>query len=267
MRISVSILICILLGSVTPSPAQIATGNEAGVSMGHLHLNVRDVEANRKFFVAIGGVPLKVEPFEIIKFPDVLIYLNLFPGAPSSSGGMVGTVVDHFGFRTRNLQESLSKWKAAGLKFDVGPNEGQAYLYTPDDLKFEVIEDKSISVPIANYHIHFFVPEGDVPKIQAWYAKTFGAKPGTRLRNQAADLPGVNLTFSKTSGPTVGTKGRLMDHIGFEIKNLESFCKKLEASGVKFDRPYSKTPAGLGLAFLTDPWGTYIELNEGLDHY
>ena len=106
-----------------------------------------------------------------------------------------------------------------------------------------------------------------MPKIQAWYATMFGAIPGKRLQNQAADLPGVNLTFSKTSQRTVGTKGRLLDHIGFEIANLEAFCKKLEAAGIKFDRPYSKTPAGLGLAFLTDPWGTYIELNEGLMLY
>jgi catechol 2,3-dioxygenase-like lactoylglutathione lyase family enzyme len=267
MKIPLSILIFILSAALATSAAQLAAGNEAGVSMGHLHLNVRDVEANKKFFVAIGGSALKIEPFDIIKFPDVLIYLNLVPGAPAAAGGMVGTVVDHFGFRARNLDESLRKWKAAGLKFDVGPNVGQAYLYTPDDLKFEVIEDKSLSVPIANYHIHFFVPEGDVSKIQAWYAKMFGAKSGTRLRNQAADLPGVNLTFSQTSAATVGTKGRLLDHIGFEVKDLERFCKKLEASGVKFDRPYSKTPAGLGLAFLSDPWGTYIELNEGLDRY
>jgi catechol 2,3-dioxygenase-like lactoylglutathione lyase family enzyme len=251
----------------TSAPVQLPAGNPAGVSMGHLHLNVRDVEANKKFFAAIGGVPLKVEPFEIIKFPDVLIYLNLFPEAAPASGGMVGTVVDHFGFRARNLEESVAKWKAARLKFDLGPNPGQAYVYTPDDLKFEVIEDKSLNVPIANYHIHFFVPEGEVPKIQAWYAKIFGATPGTRLRNQAADLPGVNLTFSGTAKPVVGTKGRLLDHIGFEVKDLERFCKKLETGGVKFDRPYSKTPAGLGLAFLTDPWGTYIELNEGLDRY
>ena len=49
----------------------------------------------------------------------------------------------------------------------------------------------------------------------------------------------------------------------FRSKNL----KKLEAIGVKFDRPYGKsqTIPGLGLVFLTDPWGTYIEINEGLD--
>jgi len=265
-KIAFPLLIYISCTAVT-AVAQIPKGNTAGVAMGHLHLNVRDVEANKKFFTAIGGVALKAEPFDIIKFPDVLIYLNLVPGAPPASGDMVGTVVDHFGFRARNLDDSIAKWKAAGLKLDVGPNPGQAYLYTPDGIKFEVIEDKSISVPIANYHIHFFVPDGDVQKIQAWYSELFGATPGMRLRNQAADLPGVNLTFSSTREPVVGTKGRLLDHIGFEVKNLEAFCKKLEAKGIKFDRPYSRTPAGLGLAFLTDPWGTYIELNEGLDRY
>ena len=30
------------------------------------------------------------------------------------------------------------------------------------------------------------------------------------------------------------------------------------------DRAYTKVPAlGLSIAFLTDPWGTYIELTEG----
>jgi hypothetical protein len=35
---------------------------------------------------------------------------------------------------------------------------------------------------------------------------------------------------------------------------------------VKFDMPFTKRPdLGISLAFITDPWGTYIELNEGLD--
>jgi len=63
-----------------------------------------------------------------------------------------------------------------------------------------------------------------------------------------------------------GTKGRSLDHIGFEVKNLEVFCKKLEAAGVKLDQPYHKAPnANLSLAFITDPAGTSIELTEGLD--
>ena len=122
-----------------------------------------------------------------------------------------------------------------------------------------------MKVPIAMHHIHFWVAESTVPEIKAWYAKMFGAKPGKRGDNEADDLPGVNLTFTKTPDATAPTKGRVLDHIGFEVKNLQTFCKKLEAAGQKFDRPYTKTPFGLSIAFLTDPWGTYIELTEGLD--
>ena len=39
----------------------------------------------------------------------------------------------------------------------------------------------------------------------------------------------------------------------------------LQSKGVKLDRPFTKVPtADLAIAFLTDPWGTYIELTEGL---
>jgi len=49
------------------------------------------------------------------------------------------------------------------------------------------------------------------------------------------------------------------------VRDLEAFCKKLEASGVKFETPYRKLPQlGLAVAFFTDPWGTRVELTEGL---
>jgi len=45
---------------------------------------------------------------------------------------------------------------------------------------------------------------------------------------------------------------------------LEAFCKRLQTMGVKFDAPYRKNPDGVATATLTDPWGTFIELTEGL---
>ena len=63
--------------------------------------------------------------------------------------------------------------------------------------------------------------------------------------------------------PPMPTKGRALDHIGFEIGNLEAFCNKLEAAGVKFDQPYAKN-SDVANALITDPWGTSIELTEGL---
>ena len=82
---------------------------------------------------------------------------------------------------------------------------------------------------------------------------------------EAADLPGVNMNYAAAHGVLKPTKGRALDHIVFEIRNLQAFSKKLEASGIKLDAPYKVLPTGLANAFVTDPWGTNIELTEGLN--
>ena len=138
----------------------------------------------------------------------------------------------------------------------------QAWVITPDGLRVEILENKNQSVPIRHEHVHFFLPESALAESQAWYAKIFGAKPGLRNEAPVADLPGTQLRFAKSATPTVTTKGRVLDHIGFDVKDLQGFIKTLEANGIKLDRPYTKTDNGGALAFITDPWGTYIELNE-----
>ena len=109
-------------------------------------------------------------------------------------------------------------------------------------MRIEILENKDQRFPIQSHHIHFNVPESEIPKIQAWYSAWFGAVPGKRGTNIAADLPGINLSFSRSMNdtPQVTTKGRVLDHIGFDVKNLEAFTKKLEAAGIKLDRPYTK---------------------------
>jgi catechol 2,3-dioxygenase-like lactoylglutathione lyase family enzyme len=269
MRRLISILGLAALLPMGASSAQLAAPNDAGVSMGHLHLTVSDVEASKKFWAALGGTPMMAGMMEAVKFPGTLILL----GKGEPSGGTVGSVVNHVGFVVPNVEKAMAKWKAAGLRTEAGRNAQQGFLSTPDGLmRIEILEDPSLSVPIALQHIHFFVTDpgssgaDPVAAIKAWYAKMFGAKPGKRGDNEADDLPGVNLSFRKSDTPTVGTKGRVLDHIGFEVKDLEAFCKKAEANGVKFDRPYTKLPE-VGLAFLTDPWGTNIELTDGLSSF
>jgi len=265
MRRLISALWVVSILAPATTWAQAFPPNEAGVTMGHWHLNTRDVDANKKIFVGMGGTAMKAGNFEVVRFPGVIVYLHQAPGAPPPAGGTVGTVVNHVGFIVQNMQESTAKWKAAGVPVLPGNNgrADQAFVVTPDELRIEILEDKNQQFPIQHHHVHFFVPESSIPEIQAWYAKTFGAKPGMRGQNKAADIPGVSLTFSKADMPTVTTKGRVLDHIGFDVKNLEAFCKTLEAAGIKLDRPYTKNPqTGGALAFIYDPWGTYIELNE-----
>ena len=41
--------------SITPALAQLAPPNEAGVTLGHFHLIVKDVDAQKHFWVSILG--------------------------------------------------------------------------------------------------------------------------------------------------------------------------------------------------------------------
>ena len=45
-------------------------------------------------------------------------------------------------------------------------------------------------------------------------------------------------------------------------------CIRDRSAGVEFDVPYRELDQlGIAIAFFTDPFGTYIELTEGLDKY
>jgi catechol 2,3-dioxygenase-like lactoylglutathione lyase family enzyme len=255
--------IAILLAAIGTASAQRAPFNSAGVTMGHWHLNSANVEASKKIFVALGGIAAKPGDFDIVKFPDVVVFLHLRPGLPPSTGGTDGTVINHVGFHVPNVQAAVANWKSAGVPVEFGKNRtDQAWVTTADGLRVEILEDKTQTVPIKHHHIHFYVPEAEVAKLQAWYVKHFGAVAGTRGTFQTANIPGAELAFSKTDKPTVPTLGHVLDHIGFDVKNMDETVKKFEAAGIKLDRPVMTQPNGSKLTFIHDPWGASIELNE-----
>ncbi len=257
------------LSIAAPVHAQLAAPNAQGVTYGHVHLNVKDIEVHKKLWVEhFGGVVVQKGPLVAVKLPGMLIAFR----QAEPTGGSEGTVMDHFGFKVRSLAEVLKGWRAAGYQVtrEFTGSEGfpNAYLSGPDNIRVELQEDKSLPVKASAYHLHFLL--ADPGKLRDWYVQTFGAVPRKRgTIDITADVPGMNLSFATANpNPTLGTKGRTVDHIGFEIKDLEAFCKKLEARGVKFDIPFRNVPAiGLNIAYITDPSGVYIELTEGYDKY
>ena len=280
-----SVAVGLVLWMPTVTQAQIAYAGEGGVAMGHVHLIVTDVPGALKVFETMGGSPLKVGENVGVKFLDVVIMLRQGTPAGPSAGSSVG----HIGFTVPNGKAALARWTAAGLNTSTRSEDGKTiteafikaqlamkppgnpglfFVTTPDGLtRIEIQQKEEQLAPIRFHHVHIYVPEPEVPKAQQWYAEMFGATPGLQGRNPwSAALPGVILPFSAAEGGKAApTQGRVIDHIGFEIVNLEAFVKRLESKGITFDRPYSKASApGLMLAFLTDPWGTTIELTEGL---
>jgi catechol 2,3-dioxygenase-like lactoylglutathione lyase family enzyme len=242
--------------------AQPAPFNEAGVTMGHWHIASKDVEANKKLFLGMGGKLFMPGGNPLMMFPGLYINLNL--GTDKGEGGTPGSVVNHVGFIVNNVQEQVAKWKAAGVPVLPGTNNrpDQAFVVTPDGVRIEILEDKTQSVPVRNEHIHLSLTESEIPKAQAWYAKTFGGKAGTRNNGAVVDIPGVQIRFAKADTAQLPTKGRVLDHIGFDVKDHQAFVKKIEAEGIKLDEPPRKVPNGSTITYITDPWGTRIEIIE-----
>lgn len=268
--------ICFALLVISGSAfGQVVPANEMGVAAGHEHLRSMDVEGARKFWLALGGEPAALGMTQIIKFPGVfLMFQNAAAGnrggaapatPPAPPQPSEGSTVESLGFKVKSLRDSLAKWEAAGIKPLPGATAKQASLMAPDNVKVQISEDPSIATAIATDEMKMVVT--NVDEASQWYAKFFGARITKQGASALAQIPGMNIRIMAAAQAPAATQGRAIDHIGLEVKNLEAFMKKLEAAGVKINRPYAAAPAQLtplkSIAFITDPWGTYIELNEG----
>jgi catechol 2,3-dioxygenase-like lactoylglutathione lyase family enzyme len=253
--------------AATTLAAQTAPPNASGVGIGHIHLVVSDPEAQKKLFVGLLGAEVtNAGVLEMWKLPGVFIVVQQARTPPS--GGTDGSTVNHFGFKVKSYQEMRAKLEAAHLTFTMdNAKTKQVIAEFPEKVRVEFTEDPDMKVPIAFHHIHIATPNQEA--LRAWYVKMFGAEEGKRGAFPAAMLPGGEVDFLKAAAAPAPTKGRSLDHIGFEIKGLEAYCKKLEAQGIPFDLTYREMPqiGGMKIAFVIDPEGTRIELTEGLVRY
>ena len=259
----------LLLATAFTMPAtagQLAAPNAAGVSLGHIHLYVSDVPAQQKFWATLGGVPIANQKLEMIQIPGVFILLR----RADTKGGTVGSIVNHIGFVWKDLPAAMAKWQAAGYKIEQSADSNHGYILGPDGIRLEFSGDPSLAVPVKINHVHLY-PQ-DIPAMKAWYAKVLGGVSGKCTRGGApdgidcVDVPGVSLAMSQGETKLDPTAGRSLDHLGFEVKNLPEFLKRMEAEGVNITQ--GLTPSNfvstMRVAFITDPWGTKMEITEGM---
>ena len=170
----------------------------------------------------------------------------------------------------------LSKWKAANLKIEPTENPNEVYVYAPDDIRLEVYgvpDPLSTAVPDESHSLFRLRRSWDqgLGTSKAFASAIPGQRPCIACLSrprmfESGDLPGVNLTFGSANTPQAPTKGRGIDHIGFEVTNLDEFVKTTPMrKGSSLEVPIRQIPnTKTKIAFLTDPWGTYIELTEGI---
>jgi len=279
-----ALLTLLLLVPAARASAQLVAAKDGPIVYGHHHVNATSADEHKKFWAdSLGGTVVKIgtNNLEIIRMTNVLIFMR----AQAAKGATKGSVHDHIGLSVPNLRQTLDKVRANGfrnvtaaealpgmtVKGDIvdvgaGPVSAIAYVLGPDEVKVELLEMKAQAEPARLHHIHYY---GTQPsEMRDWYIKVFGATaaPAANPNFITANLPGVGLNFSASKEPTVPTAGRVLDHIGFEVKNLPEFLKTLESQGIKPTVTYRRNEAlNIAIAFIVDPWGTNIELSEGLD--
>lgn len=268
-RMKLSFFILLVLQFFSQSIlAQLATPNDSGLAFGHVHLNVSDLEYHKRLWVEhFDGIVIEKGPLTAIKFPNLFIILT----QTTPTMGSKDTAMDHLGFKVRNMDQFLDKWRAAGYEVDsvfIGAEkQTNAYVTLADGLYVELQEDQALAQEVSGYHLHFYSPEHHA--LLAWYTDLFELEIKPRgVITTTTNVPGLNLSFAKTEIKRNSTKGSSIDHIGFEVADLKGFIGKLEAKGIVMDSPYQDISAiELKVAFFTDPAGTLIEITEGLDDY
>src|SRR5262245_37893833 len=102
-----------LLSFVVPASAQILAAKDGPVVYGHHHLGATSIDEHKKFWVdTLGGTAIKAGTFDVIKFPNVLIFLN----ARTPSGPTKGSTLNHIGFSVPNLRQMVDRIKANGYR-------------------------------------------------------------------------------------------------------------------------------------------------------
>jgi catechol 2,3-dioxygenase-like lactoylglutathione lyase family enzyme/predicted enzyme related to lactoylglutathione lyase len=254
------ILFAAIVGmAIMPSISQAADSADYG----HLHLTVTDKAAGANWYAKhFGGT---AAGFGGVTGADVQVDRTMIGSIPivffekeKGFEGSVGSNVDHIGFSMEDVAGVLEATAADGGKAlsEVIKFGGMeiAFVEDPWGTKIELINDPDTR---GLHHIHVHAKDADATL--KWYQNVFGGEI-TKFKGVLPSLKysGIWLIVQKSDKELAGTKGRAVDHLGWNFPDLAAAAKDMRAKGVKFTldpRPYRN----IKIAFIETPDGTSIE--------
>lgn len=251
-----------------PVAAQFAEPNDRGVSFGHMHVVVEDLELHKRLWPDLFGAELvEKQGYTAVRVVDALIFFrNAEPTATSEE-----TAVDHFGLKVRNLEGVLSKWRDLGFEVDSETSDASgravAFITMPGGIRLALSEEPEQSASTAMGHVQWVTPSS--AELLAWYTKFFGVEPVAQDGyDPYASIPGSELRFQATEKTRLPTDGAAIDHVGFEIQEWDAFVETLQDAGIPFEfGPVYIESLDLWVAFFNDPGGVLVEITHGLDKF
>lgn len=123
-RVVWALAVSLIVWGASSRPVAQLLNKQAPVIVGHYHLNVSSIDAHKKFWVdTLGGTAMKIGNTEVIRFPDVYLFLN----AQKPTGPARGTAFDHIGFAVPDVPALTTKVVANGYELTSGrePKPGE----------------------------------------------------------------------------------------------------------------------------------------------
>jgi len=264
----------------------------------HLHLNVTDPAAAIEFYTT----KFDCEKGKFAGLLDAVwaqkswLLFNKVKDAPPWE---LTSAVWHFGWGAEDMKTTYEKQLASGTKFftpltDISefartPNFFYAYVDGPDHALIELNTASHHHFG----HLHLF--SEDPVSAGEWYMKHFGATrrgnpstpPSREVRyfrgnpvgpSMSLMMDNVNMiiypiAYSHHNYPAhwkngqssmSPTKGRVVDHVGFSVDNLEQAINRLRQDGVKVTQEIKSVAGGkIKYAFVEGPDQMNIEVIEG----
>jgi len=258
----------LLMAAALVALALIPTNSYAAdaAAYGHLHLTVTDkAEAAQWYAKHFNGT---AAGFGGATGPDAQIDRTMIGDIPivffkkdKGFEGSVGSTVDHIGFSMKDVAGVLKATGSDGAKIlsEVVQFGGMdiAFIEDPWGTKIELIDDPDTR-GIHHLHLHANDAKGTLD----WYQKVFGGEV-TKFKGVLPSLKysDIWLIVQQNPGELAPTKGRAVDHLGWNFPDLAAAAKTMREQGVKFTldpRPYKN----IKIAFIEAPDGTSIELVE-----
>lgn len=194
-------------------------------------------------------------------------------------GGSAGTGVDHIGFSYADLPKKMAELEDVGVRgsgvrlqrFDDGslirdiPGLFKiAFIFDPWGTRIEMVEDKDT---LGFHHIH--LSSTDPAKALDWYANNLGGNRA-KLKDRLDGLHYSNDIWVLASqyreqGRPAATENRAVDHISFELANLDQAVAAMKDRGVEINQNPQVPTGGRSnakRAFITTPDRVTIALVE-----
>jgi len=247
----------------------------------HVHLNATDPAAAIAFYTS--KFKARKESFaglgDAVWTGDSWLLFTKVDSPPPSE---LLSGIWHIGWGAEDMQSTYLLQLAKGTRFAtpitdvsdlVGGNRQFFYAYVdgPDHVLIELNTARHHNFG----HVHLF--SADPPAAGAWYAKQLGVRsfPQTekRIYKDVQIAPAAFVTADHVSliiypveyrgGTIVPTRGRVIDHLGFSVDDLDATLERMRNDGVKvIAEPSSLADGRIKSALIEGPDQVGIELIE-----